>query len=310
MKPPVCIDTVIPVRNSPHRTGRCIESILNQAAASYNLNKIVVVDDASTDDTAEVIHNEFADRVTLIKLAENRGRAAARNIGAARGDGEVLVFIDSDCYFLTDTAIEAHVNKIIQGADASFGRIEVNCGQFWNYYMQKINRRREELANRNDFTLMVSANFAVRRTVFEKHNGFNAGFTSYGFEDRDLVARLIKDNAVLTYTPESRAEHCSDFSLKTIAGKMHESAKYSAMLFASLHPSVYNSLSYSRVDARLNPYLRLPAALLKTLLPFSLKAGQLIINSPVFPRYFKYIIVKTVSAAAFMAGSLHRQGLS
>lgn len=86
------ISVVVPVRNGETMIGDCIESIL---ACEYpaNRHEILVVDNGSTDGTAEVI----AEHPVRLLTEPQRGVSFARNRGIAEASGEILAFIDGDC---------------------------------------------------------------------------------------------------------------------------------------------------------------------------------------------------------------------
>jgi glycosyltransferase involved in cell wall biosynthesis/peptidoglycan/xylan/chitin deacetylase (PgdA/CDA1 family)/SAM-dependent methyltransferase len=84
------ISVIIPSYNHAHFLTEAIESILSQTYSHY---EIVVVDDGSTDNTAEV-----AGRYPGVRCVrqDNRGLAAARNTGIRKSSGDYLVFLDAD----------------------------------------------------------------------------------------------------------------------------------------------------------------------------------------------------------------------
>lgn len=84
---------IIPVYNRRQWVGRAIRSVLEQTYGDWEL---VVVDDASEDDSADFVAGEFGEAVDLIRMSENRGVSAARNRGIERARGEWLAFLDSD----------------------------------------------------------------------------------------------------------------------------------------------------------------------------------------------------------------------
>jgi len=93
------VSVVIPVFNRAQLISRALQSVLAQ---SYGHFEIIVVDDASTDDLAEVLA-KFADpRLHSIVHPQNRGAAAARNTGIAAAQGEFVAFLDSDDSWYAD----------------------------------------------------------------------------------------------------------------------------------------------------------------------------------------------------------------
>jgi len=62
--------------------------------------EVIVVDDASTDSTAELLEREFGDRIRLLRLEHRRGPGGARNAGARLARGEFVSFLDSDDIWL------------------------------------------------------------------------------------------------------------------------------------------------------------------------------------------------------------------
>lgn len=92
------VTVIIPTRNRPEQTCRAIQSVLNQ---SHVPRHIVVVDDASTDDTATQVVARFGDNVELRLLQVQQGGNAARNYGGLRCETRYLAFLDSDDVFLS-----------------------------------------------------------------------------------------------------------------------------------------------------------------------------------------------------------------
>ena len=91
------VSVVIPALNEGPRVGRAIQSVLRQ---THPVNEIIVVDDGSTDNTAEAVAR-FGDAVVLIRQA-NQGAAAARNAGLRRAGSEWVAFLDADDEWLPD----------------------------------------------------------------------------------------------------------------------------------------------------------------------------------------------------------------
>ena len=91
------ISVVIPAYNAEQHIGRAIDSVLAQTRPA---DEIIVIDDGSTDATAEVIRS-FGDRVTLIQQ-KNAGVSVARNTGIEAATGDWIAFLDADDEWLPE----------------------------------------------------------------------------------------------------------------------------------------------------------------------------------------------------------------
>jgi succinoglycan biosynthesis protein ExoO len=90
------VSVIMPTYNSARTVDRAIESVLAQTHRAWQL---IVVDDASTDDTVERIEacrRGFEDRISLVRATENGGPAKARNRAMSAGNGEWIAVLDAD----------------------------------------------------------------------------------------------------------------------------------------------------------------------------------------------------------------------
>jgi glycosyltransferase involved in cell wall biosynthesis len=92
MKRPV-VSVIMPTFNRARLLERALRSALNQ---TYNNLEIIVVDDASSDDTPDVVKTVQDERVRYIRHETNRGGSAARNTGIRNATGEFIAFLDDD----------------------------------------------------------------------------------------------------------------------------------------------------------------------------------------------------------------------
>jgi glycosyltransferase involved in cell wall biosynthesis len=100
------VSVVIPTYNSAAFVGAAVESALNQTHLPH---EIFVVDDGSTDQTADVL-SRFGLPVLVIRQ-ENQGQSAARNNAIARATGDAIMFLDADDLLLP-TCIEQSVKQL------------------------------------------------------------------------------------------------------------------------------------------------------------------------------------------------------
>jgi len=95
------VSIIIPVYNSDKYLEQCLNSVIEQIFKSI---EIIVVNDASTDNSLEIIkkYQIKDDRIVLVNLEERRGVANARNKGLECARGEYISFVDSDDWVSKD----------------------------------------------------------------------------------------------------------------------------------------------------------------------------------------------------------------
>jgi glycosyltransferase involved in cell wall biosynthesis len=93
------VSVVIPCYNGARFLRAAIDSALGQ---DYDVLEVVVVDDGSTDETAQVL-GEYGDTIIAVRR-ENGGLSAARNTGIERANGELILLLDADDILLPTCA--------------------------------------------------------------------------------------------------------------------------------------------------------------------------------------------------------------
>jgi glycosyltransferase involved in cell wall biosynthesis len=97
------VSVVIPTFNRAALIARSIQSVLNQSHADFEL---LVIDDGSIDDTADVVAGIYDPRINYVRLPNNAGAAAALNVGIRMSKGKFLSFQGSDDEWLSDNLAE------------------------------------------------------------------------------------------------------------------------------------------------------------------------------------------------------------
>lgn len=97
LKNEMTVSFVIPAFNAHDYIKRCLDSIFVLKSELPDF-EVIVIDDASTDDTVEIVRKYASknDGVKLLCQKENRRQGAARNRGLAVAQGDFIVFVDSD----------------------------------------------------------------------------------------------------------------------------------------------------------------------------------------------------------------------
>ena len=101
--PTVRLSIIVPAYNHCDDLARCLAALHAEVSPS---SELIVVDDASTDATPHVAATGGAQ---VLRLEKNSGPGAARNLGAARAAGEVLLFVDADVVVAAGT-----LDRVIQ----------------------------------------------------------------------------------------------------------------------------------------------------------------------------------------------------
>jgi glycosyltransferase involved in cell wall biosynthesis len=112
----VRLSVLIPANNNAHSLATTLDALTTQDTAADV--EVIVVDDASTDDTPEIIANHPAVD-TALRLSEQSGAGAARNVAACLATGDTLVFLDADmvlpAHVLADIAARTRDDAVLVG---------------------------------------------------------------------------------------------------------------------------------------------------------------------------------------------------
>jgi len=182
----VFVSVVIPTYNAGSTLRECLKSIFNSDYSSF---EVIAVDDASTDNTLEILE-EF--NCKIIKLPENKGAANARNVGAKEAKGEIIFFTDSDCIVQKDT-ISKIVNIFQSNRDlaAIIGSytMKTPIKNFISTFHNLRHHYTHQTSKEEAMTFWTGCG-AIKKDVFEKMGGFDIEFKAATIEDIELGYRL------------------------------------------------------------------------------------------------------------------------
>ncbi len=195
------VTIIIPVRNRPEEIGDCLKSLLKLDYPSDKM-EIIVVDDASNDNTPEVI-SRFP--VKLIKNSKKMQASYSRNLAAAEARGDILAFIDSDCTadpLWLKTLVPAF-NDPVNGAaggkvDSWFDKKALDRYEKVSSSLNMGSRPKSSRED-GDFFYLPTCNLLVKKDIFLRLEGFNVNM-QVG-EDVDFCWRLKDSGFEIEYCP-------------------------------------------------------------------------------------------------------------
>lgn len=206
----VNISIIVPVYNNPQDLQDCLSAILGTCGPDA---EIIVVDDASTDSTPSVAARMG---VTVLRLTENSGPAAARNYGASRARGEILFFVDADVVVAPGT-IERVVKVMERDPElaAVFGSYDdrPRAPGIVSQYRNLLHHFVHQNGNSEASTFWAGCG-AIRRTVFEKIGGFDQKqFARPSIEDIELGYRMRHNGFRILLDKSIQATHLKKWTL-------------------------------------------------------------------------------------------------
>lgn len=189
------VSVIIPTRNRLQLLLKAIHSVRQQ---TWKDIEIIVINDASTDDTASVVREMANERLIFINNQISKGGAVTRNQGIAAARGKYICFLDDDDIWMADkverqislfksdsrcTLVTCSYTEICDNGKRKFVRVDANLDE-------------QEMLYTN--WLGGASMYLTTRAALEKVGGFNPRLRSG--QDWDLALKLFYQGKVLSYT--------------------------------------------------------------------------------------------------------------
>jgi glycosyltransferase involved in cell wall biosynthesis len=202
---------LIPAFNS----ARTLEQVLDAIrSCTRNPDQLIVIDDASTDATAEVALLGGAE---VLRMPTNAGPAACRNAGAACTSAEILVFLDADTCVQPDT-LAILERRLLDHAEFSavIGSYAETTPQegVVSQYRNLAHRFTHSTAARESLSFWSGCG-AIRRIALFAVGGFDAAFRRPSVEDIELGYRVVDSGGRILLEPAACVVHLKRWSLRS-----------------------------------------------------------------------------------------------
>ncbi len=216
------LSVVIATKDRANVLARALESLGRQQRAP--LFEVLVVDNGSSDDTAEVVRERSGTAPFALRLltVPQPNRGAARNAGIRAAAGAVVVFVDDDVYvpegFLAAHAA-AHAGVFplaVSGPILNVPSYADHPQPAWTNYSG---------------AFLCTCNVSVPRTALAAVGGFDESFDLYGWEDTELGLRLRRHDVRRAFAWDAYLWHIkppTPESLEDALGKAIEKARMAA----------------------------------------------------------------------------------
>jgi GT2 family glycosyltransferase len=196
--------------NEAARIGRCLDALTRQDHTGEH--EIIVVDDGSTDETAEIAAR-YAPAVRVVRLAQNQGRGAARRAGVDAARGTAIGFVDADIVVGEDWL--RRCLDTLPGR-AAVGGIAVPDGD-----IAPLARITGATLRPIGGSMPITGNNVLFDGEILRRTGFDE--TARLGEDFRLAARLLEEGHLLERVPGLEVAHHETKTYRKSLGWLHES---------------------------------------------------------------------------------------
>ena len=234
--------------NKAMLTEQCLHEVWKHTTGvSY---EIIVLDNGSAPSNIIGTKSVLPDCFREIRLSSNRLFGEGNNIAVEAALGKYILFLNNDVFVgpgWLEPLVES-IKEINVGASGPMfyypdGTVQ-ECGGFIDYKGNPLQRGKMLLAPLPSMKIAQSVHYIsaacllVKKSVFERLNGFSLDFEPAYYEDTDLCFRMRKSGYEIRYIPESKVVHIENFSHKEIGSVMQASIDLNRERFNMRHHEV------------------------------------------------------------------------
>jgi cellulose synthase/poly-beta-1,6-N-acetylglucosamine synthase-like glycosyltransferase len=229
---------IVPVLNGGHTLDACLNSLCQQTIGPGRY-EVIVVDDGSTDSSAQVAAQH---EVTLIRQ-DHAGAAAARNRGAQQARGSILAFTDADCEPCADWIEQMLAPFDDPGVAGVKGAYRTRQRSLIARFVQaEYEEKYDRLAQADWIDFVDTYAAAFRRDVFFEQGGFDPEFQLD--EDQEFSFRLARAGHAMVFAPAAVVYHLHPSGLWAYARRKVQLGRWKVRVHLR-HPAKAASDSYT-----------------------------------------------------------------
>jgi len=234
---------VIPTYNRPDHLAAALGALAAQAEPDVPFD-VVIVDDGSSPPVA-LPAGPWPFDLRVVRLPENRGRAAARNAGLEHAHSPLVAFLDDDMR-AQPGFVRAHVAAIDPaGRDVGLGRVTFHPDvprDRLTRYLETRGAAKLDAAEPIPFRYLLTWNSAAPTALLRRVGGFDERLRAWGGEDLELGWRLAKAGARLVRVPDAWALHAHRRDVDAVWDVSVRFARESLPLILEMHPDLVREL--------------------------------------------------------------------
>ena len=203
------ISVIVPAYQAAAVLPHCLRALQHQTIDRAHY-EIIVVDDGSTDGTADLAEQALRDfPAAQVIRAEHGGPANARNLGAWAAQGNLLLFTDADCEPAPDWIerfAHAFADPALSGAKGTYATRQRSLVA--RFVQQEYEERYDYTRRQTAIDFIDTHSAGYRRAVFVENHGFDAAsFPTAAVEDQEFSFRLAERGYRLAFVPEAQVYH-------------------------------------------------------------------------------------------------------
>ena len=194
----------------------CLTSLFKQVNINF---EIIVVDNASQDNSIELLRENFSDRITLIESKENLGFGRANNLAASQACGEYLLLLNPDTVIEDPHALEMMLEQLrssdkigLLGPAIDEPRKNKQVLPRYSYPSSRYLKYTDKFKNLpGKIAWLLGACMLIKRSLFEEIKGFDPDYFLYG-EDADICLKVRLAGYGIAYYDAVKIMHVAGVS--------------------------------------------------------------------------------------------------